>query len=94
MKTSELIVWTKTQQELKNFVYRKVRDKALAEDIVQDVFLKVHAKLEQLKDTDSVNHKFFKIYIPNNFLAFSCNSLRSICLVSLSFLMAAIVCAP
>jgi len=54
MKTSEVIIWTKTQQELKSFVYRRVRDKALAEDIVQDVFLKVHAKLGQLKDTEKV----------------------------------------
>jgi RNA polymerase sigma-70 factor (ECF subfamily) len=61
MKTSEVNIWTKTQQELKSFVYRKVRDKALAEDIVQDVFLKVHAKLGQLKDTEKVSGWIYQI---------------------------------
>jgi len=61
MKTSEAIIWTKTQNELKNFVYRKVRDKALAEDIVQDVFLKVHAKLGQLKDSEKVSGWIYQI---------------------------------
>src|SRR5882757_9808189 len=55
------ISWTKTQQELKNFVFKRVRDKALADDIVQDVFLKVHAKLEQLKDIEKVSGWIFQI---------------------------------
>ena len=57
----ELITWTKTQYELRNFVYRRVRDKALADDIVQDVFLKVHAKLGQLKDTEKITGWIYKI---------------------------------
>jgi RNA polymerase sigma-70 factor (ECF subfamily) len=61
MKTSEVIIWTKTQQELKNFVYKKVRDKALADDIVQDVFIKVHTKLGQLKDSEKVSGWIYQI---------------------------------
>ncbi|HQQ95587.1 MAG TPA: sigma factor, partial [Bacteroidia bacterium] len=61
MKTSDGIIWAKTQGELKNFVYRKVRDKALAEDIVQDVLLKVYAKLGQLKDTEKVSGWIYQI---------------------------------
>jgi RNA polymerase sigma-70 factor, ECF subfamily len=61
MKTSEAIIWTKTQHQLKSFVYRRVRDKALAEDIVQDVFLKFHAKLDQLKDTEKISGWIFQI---------------------------------
>lgn len=38
MRSIETFSWTKTEQELKTFVYRKVKDKALADDIVQDVF--------------------------------------------------------
>jgi RNA polymerase sigma-70 factor, ECF subfamily len=40
--------------ELKSFVLKRVKDKALAEDIVQDVFLKVHSKLSQLKDSEKM----------------------------------------
>ena len=54
LKTLENIPWTKTQQELKSFVYRRVKDKALAEDIVQDAFLKILARLNQLKDDEKI----------------------------------------
>ena len=33
--------WNQVQNELKGFVFKRVRDKALTEDIVHDVFLKV-----------------------------------------------------
>jgi RNA polymerase sigma-70 factor (ECF subfamily) len=49
--------WT----ELKRFVYSKVRDKALAEDIAQDVFLKVTQHLDQLKDSEKLKGWMFKI---------------------------------
>lgn len=61
MKTVESIAWTKTQQELKSFVYRRVKDKALTEDIVQDVLLKVHIRLDQLKDSEKITGWIYQI---------------------------------
>jgi len=55
------INWSKTLQELKQFVYRKVNDLALAEDIVQDVILKVHFKLGQLKDKEKLAGWIYQI---------------------------------
>jgi RNA polymerase sigma-70 factor (ECF subfamily) len=55
------IPWSKTQQELKAFVFRRVKDKTLADDIVQEVFLKVHARLEQLKDTEKISGWIYQI---------------------------------
>lgn len=46
--------WTEVQHELKGFVYKRVKDKALAEDIVHDVFIKVHAKIHQLKESEKL----------------------------------------
>ena len=46
--------WNNLQNELKGFVYKKVRDKALAEDIVHDVFLKVQDKIVQLREREKV----------------------------------------
>ncbi len=37
-------------RELKGFVYKRVKDKALAEDIVHDVYLKARRNGDQLKD--------------------------------------------
>jgi RNA polymerase sigma-70 factor (ECF subfamily) len=55
------ISWSKTQHELKAFVFRRVKDKALTDDIVQDVFLKVHAKLEQLNDMEKISGWIYQI---------------------------------
>ncbi|HLZ15436.1 MAG TPA: hypothetical protein VKQ08_00250 [Cyclobacteriaceae bacterium] len=60
MKDSEILAWRKTQQGLKNFIYRKVRDKALADDIVQDVFLKVQF-VDMLLQDERVLKNFQKV---------------------------------
>lgn len=44
-----------------NFVLRYTQDRPLAEDIVQDVFLKVHDKLPQLKQSDKISSWIFRI---------------------------------
>ncbi len=46
--------WNNVQSELKGFVYKRVKDKALTEDIVHDVFLKVQAKIHQVKEFDKL----------------------------------------
>jgi RNA polymerase sigma-70 factor (ECF subfamily) len=46
--------WNNVQDELKGFVFKRVKDKALTEDIVHDVFLKVQDKIHQLKDSEKV----------------------------------------
>lgn len=46
--------WNNVQIELKGFVYKRVKDKALTEDIVHDVFLKVQAKIHQVKESDKL----------------------------------------
>ena len=51
---NEILNWNSVQNELKGFVYKRVKDKALAEDIVHDVFLKVQAKIHQVRETDKI----------------------------------------
>jgi RNA polymerase sigma-70 factor, ECF subfamily len=46
--------WNIVQNELKGFVYKRVKDKALTEDIVHDVFIKVQDKIQQLKESEKV----------------------------------------
>jgi RNA polymerase sigma-70 factor (ECF subfamily) len=52
--TKEALNWNDVQHELKGFVYKRVRDRLLTEDIVHDVFVKVQAKLHQLKEPEKV----------------------------------------
>jgi len=53
--------WLKTQNELRSFVYKKVRDKALAEDIVQDVYLKVYTHIGSLKESGKMAGWIYQI---------------------------------
>ena len=61
MNISEVSVWNQTQEKLKSFVNRYTKDKAIADDIVQDVFLKVHSKLGQLKESEKLAGWIFQI---------------------------------
>ena len=61
MNTSETSVWNSTQDRLKNFVFKHTNDKATTEDIVQDVFLKVHEKVGQLKESVKLVGWIFQI---------------------------------
>ena len=46
--------WDSVQKELKGFVYKRVRDKTVTEDIVHDVFLKVQTRIHQVKESDKL----------------------------------------
>lgn len=61
MKSTDINAWVKTQKELRMFVYKKVKDKAIAEDIVQDVFLKVYKSIETLKESEKITGWIFQI---------------------------------
>jgi RNA polymerase sigma-70 factor (ECF subfamily) len=63
MPMEELAISTLTRihTELRGFVYRKVKDHAVADDIVQDVFLKVHARANQLKDPSRISSWIYQI---------------------------------
>ena len=52
--TTIALNWNNVQRELKGFVYKRVKDKALTEDIVHDVFLKVQEKIHQVKESDKI----------------------------------------
>lgn len=49
------------QNELKGFVMKRVRDNDLANDIVQDVFIKVQTKYDQLMDDHKITNWIYQI---------------------------------
>jgi RNA polymerase sigma-70 factor (ECF subfamily) len=61
MNPTEFSVWSQTQDKLRSFVFRYTKDKTTADDIVQDVFLKVHSRLGQLKESDKLAGWIFQI---------------------------------
>lgn len=61
MQTIVYRSWVKVHRELKSFVLKKVKDNDLAEDIVQDVFLKIHTKHTQVRDADKIVGWIFRV---------------------------------
>jgi RNA polymerase sigma-70 factor (ECF subfamily) len=59
------LVWERVYDEfgegLRSFVLRRVGDPDAAEDIVQDVFLKVHARINTLRDEEKVGAWVYRI---------------------------------
>lgn len=53
--------WLKIQGGLKSFIYKKVKDKSLADDIVQDVYLKVSERIATLNDSDRITGWIYQI---------------------------------
>jgi RNA polymerase sigma-70 factor (ECF subfamily) len=53
--------WTTFHKPLLQFVRRRVADQASAEDIVQDVFLKVHTHIDTLSDTTKLHAWLYQL---------------------------------
>ena len=64
MTMSQAIVeqaWTTFHTPLLQFVRRRVSDEASAEDIVQDVFLKVHTHIDTLSDSSKLQSWLYQL---------------------------------
>lgn len=61
MTVSATDVWEDFSSRLKGFILKRVRDEHDAEDILQDVFLKVHRNLHNLKDEDKLKVWVYQI---------------------------------
>lgn len=61
MESLDITTWNQITTELRHFVYKKVRDREVANDIVQDVFLKVQAKIGQLRESEKIAGWIFQI---------------------------------
>jgi RNA polymerase sigma-70 factor (ECF subfamily) len=54
-------LWTRFHGRLRGFVMSRVGDAAVADDIVQEIFLKVHGALPQLRDDSRIAPWLFQI---------------------------------
>jgi len=58
-KTDE--IWLQFGDKLKGFILSKVHDKTTADDILQEVFIKIHSKIDQLKDDTKIQSWIYQI---------------------------------
>lgn len=61
MESLDITTWNQINTALRTFVIKKVKDRDAANDIVQDVFLKVQARIGQLRETEKINGWIFQI---------------------------------
>ena len=54
-------IWIKYYDQLLNFILKRVSDKATAEDILQNVFLKIISNIESLQDSTKLKNWLFQI---------------------------------
>ena len=54
-------VWTDVAAKLRGYIRVRIRDHATAEDILQDVFLKAHTRIAQLKSPEKLEGWLFLI---------------------------------
>ncbi len=55
------LIWQEYHDQLLMFILKKVSDKATAEDILQNVFIKILTKIDSLKDSTKMKSWLFQI---------------------------------
>lgn len=54
-------VWTDLHQELSSFIHKKVQDPELSQDLLQEVFLKIHLNIHTLSDCSKLTAWVYQI---------------------------------
>lgn len=54
-------VWITYNEDVKRFIISKIRDTQVAEDLLQETFIKIHTKLNTLKDDSKLKSWVFTI---------------------------------
>jgi RNA polymerase sigma-70 factor (ECF subfamily) len=61
MSTATEAIWQEHAHQLRGFIYRRIGDPSLVEDLLQEVFLKVQAKFDTLKDETRIQGWLYQI---------------------------------
>jgi len=54
-------IWIRFNAQLKSFILSKVKDDAIADDLLQDVFIKIHRLIGQLKDENKLQAWVYQV---------------------------------
>jgi len=54
-------IWFRFNTKLKSFILSKVKDNALADDLLQEVFIKIHRHIGQLKDENKLQAWVYQV---------------------------------
>jgi len=54
-------IWKEFGADLRRFVFSKVPDKVIVDDIIQDIYYKIHSNINSLKDNSKLGSWLFQI---------------------------------
>ncbi len=54
-------IWMKFENRLRAFILSKVHDKAAADDILQELFIKVHANIDKVRDETKIQSWIYQV---------------------------------
>jgi RNA polymerase sigma-70 factor, ECF subfamily len=54
-------IWQKLSVRLRSFINSKINDRAAAEDVLQDIFIKIHLKIDTLQDSTRLTPWLYQI---------------------------------
>lgn len=54
-------IWREFSAQLKHFILGRVSDKSIADDLLQDVFLKVHSRIDTFDESDNIQNWLYRI---------------------------------
>lgn len=55
------MIWNEFGERLRAFILKRVRDEAVAADLLQDVFLKIHARVAMLRESEKLRAWLYQI---------------------------------
>ncbi len=54
-------IWQSYSSQLKAYILKRIPDSSFADDILQDVFIKIHEKIGMLKDNEKISNWIYQI---------------------------------
>jgi RNA polymerase sigma-70 factor, ECF subfamily len=54
-------IWNEHADQLRGFIYRRIPDRSVVDDLVQEVFLKVQSKVDTLKDQTRLQSWLYQV---------------------------------
>ena len=61
MNRSTEVIWSEFSQQLKIFISKEVKNDSIADDILQEVFIKIHSNIESLNDQSKLRSWIYQI---------------------------------
>jgi RNA polymerase sigma-70 factor (ECF subfamily) len=61
LAASTNVIWENFRDSLRRFIIKRVQDEHDAEDILQDVFLKIHNNIDKLKDENKLRSWIYQV---------------------------------